>query len=102
MVGGSAGVIVHGHGVGCIGHRANGLSYPITLIVPGSVGWGKGAVSWNQKSCLDRSVSMPTESPQSANLRASVRGMGGLWAYGSAHPETSIPGNLNVEQPLNR
>lgn len=30
MVGGSAGMIVHGHGVGCIGHRANGLSYPIT------------------------------------------------------------------------
>ncbi len=71
MVGGSVSVIVHGHGVGCIGHRANELSYPITLIVPGSVGWVKGAVSWNQKSCLDRSVSMPTESPQPANLRAS-------------------------------
>ena len=34
--------------------------------------------------------------------RCPVRGMGGLWAYRSAHPETSIPGNLNVEQPLNR
>lgn len=96
------GVIVHGHGVGCIGHRANELSYPIALNVPGSVGWVKEAVSWDQKSYLDRSVFMPTESLQPANLRASVRGMGCLRAYGSAHPETSIPGNLNVEQLLNR
>jgi hypothetical protein len=80
MVGGSAGVIVHGHGVGCIDHRANGLSYPITLIVPGSVGWVKGAVSWDQNSCLDRSVFMPTESPQPANLRASVKDRFGLVA----------------------
>jgi len=50
------------------------------LIVPGSVGWVKGVVSWNQKSCLDRSVSMPAESPQPANLRASVKDRFGLVA----------------------
>jgi hypothetical protein len=91
-----------GMGLGASVIEPTNYPNPITLIVPGSVGWVKEAVSWDQKSCLDRSVSMPTESPQPANLRASVRGMGGLWAYGSAHPETSIPGNLNVEQPLNR
>jgi hypothetical protein len=37
-----------------------------------------------------------------ARRRCPVRRMGGLWAYRSARPETSIPGNLNVEQPLNR
>jgi len=44
----------------------------MTLIVYISVGWVKGAVSWGEKPCLDRSVAMPTESQQPANLRASV------------------------------
>jgi arsenite methyltransferase len=45
----------------------------MTLIVRISVGWVKGAVSWGEKPCLDRSVAMPTESQQPANLRASVK-----------------------------
>ena len=45
----------------------------MTLIVRISVGWVKGAVSWGKKPCLDRSVAMPTESQQPANLRASVK-----------------------------
>ena len=41
-------------------------------IVPLPVGSVKGAVSWGEKPCLDRSVAMSTESQQPAKLRASV------------------------------
>jgi arsenite methyltransferase len=44
----------------------------MTLIVRISVGWVKGAVSWRKKPCLDRSLTMPTESQQPRTLRASV------------------------------
>ncbi len=111
MVGGSAGVIVHGHGVGCIGHRANGLSYPITLIVPGPVGWVKGAVSWDRKSCLDRSVSRPTESPQPANLFGGTRvivglvlaGIGLIWVLAPNLPRLGrLPGDIVIERENSR
>ncbi len=45
--GGAGGVIVHR--VGGIGHRANGSPCLSTSIVPASVGWVKGAVSWDRK-----------------------------------------------------
>ena len=41
-------------------------------IVPVPVGSVKGAVSWGEKPCVDRSVAMSTESQQPAKLRASV------------------------------
>lgn len=44
----------------------------IRSILPLSVGWVKGAVSWRKKPCLDRSLSMPIEAPRRDVLRASV------------------------------
>jgi len=70
-----------GMGLGLSASVIEPTDYPTpSPIVPGPVGWVKGAVSWDQKSCLDRSVSMPTESPQPANLRASVKDRFGLVA----------------------